>query len=111
MINLDKIQKWASKGNAKKLVKALKSSDTSIITSVLEALSNVGGEEAVNAITPLTESSDKTVRGAAMKALGKCGTQASETLLKYYLNKETDEEMVGVIREAIKIFEDNHKAV
>ncbi len=110
MINLEKIQKWASKGNAKKLIKALKTSDSSIITSVLEALSNVGGEDAVNAITPLTESPDKAIRGTAMKALGKCGTTASETLLKYYLNKETDQDMIGVIKEAIKIFEDNHKA-
>ena len=109
MINLDKIQKWASKGNAKKLIKALKSSDSSIVKSVLEALGNIGGEEAVNAITPLTESPDKAIRGTAMKALGKCGTQASETLLKYYLNKETDKDMIGVIKEAIKVYEDNHK--
>ncbi|MBQ1377580.1 MAG: HEAT repeat domain-containing protein [Lachnospiraceae bacterium] len=109
MINLDKIQKWAGKGKVKKLIKALKSKDSSIVASVLEALGNIGGEDAVNAITSLTESADKTVRSAAITALGKCGTAASETRLKYFLNKETDKDMLEVIRGAIKTYADNHK--
>ena len=97
----EKLAKWTAKGKAKKVLKLFTSDDKNVVLQAIEAAGKMGGEEAINNLTFMTENQDKELRVAAIKALSNCGLEGTYTRFVNYLINEKDEDVKEVLKEAI----------
>ena len=98
---LAKLEKLAGKGKGAKIVKFLKSKDVEVVLDAIASLGKCGGEDAINALTGLSQSTDKTQRVAAIKALGECAGEYNVTLLSNDFKSEKDPEIKEIISETL----------
>ena len=97
----EKLEKLAAKGKGAAIVKFIKSKDPEIVNDAIAALGKCGGEDAINALTGLTNSLDKAIKIDAIKALGSAGGAYNATLFAHDLTTEKDPDVLAAIKEAL----------
>ncbi|MBQ6550515.1 MAG: HEAT repeat domain-containing protein [Lachnospiraceae bacterium] len=97
----EKLEKLAAKGKGSAIVRFIKSKDPEVVKDAIAALGKCGGEDAINALTGLSNSSIKDLRIAAINALGKCGGSYNTTLFSHDLSTEKDPEVLEAIKSAL----------
>ena len=85
---LEKLEKLAAKGKGAKIIKFLNNKDFDVVKDAIAALGKCGGEDAINALTGLCQSTDKETKLAAIKALANCGGTYSVTQISNDFIKE-----------------------
>lgn len=100
---LEKIQKLDEKKNSKKIIKLMegKHADEAVICAALNALADIGDEDAVNHITHFISSENANIRVAACKAGVKIGSEYMSTQVRYQMSKETDPQIKAEIQKAL----------
>ena len=78
---LEDIDKWASKGNVKKLIGALKSSDALIRRQTVKALSEIGGPQVIEFCRENARSSNEQMRWHVTQILGLIGSREAVKIL------------------------------
>ena len=101
--HIEKINHYAEKGKANKILSYLKSKDQETRLAAIKALGRCSNsEEAFNQLTPMmTSTSDKTERMAVYSALGDLGKEQSFYHMSHYMSKETDPEILETMRKAM----------
>lgn len=100
---IEKIKKLESKRKSGGIIKLMDSrhADSDVIRAALEALANIGDEDAFNRITHYMEDEDPDIRLCACKAGIKIGSEYMNTRIHYQLSVEKDEATKKAIQEAL----------
>ena len=106
----EKLEKLAAKGKADKIIKLVNSKDPEVAKDAIAALGKCGGEDAINALTGLSQSPDKDTRIAAIKALADCGGTYSVTLIGNDFIREQDPELKQAMSETLDTIRKRLKA-
>lgn len=101
--NIDKINHYAEKGKATKILPYLKSKDKDTRIAAIKGLGRCDrSEEAFNHLTSLmTMVTDKAEMIAVYEALGNLGKEQSFYHMSHYINKETDPDIIEAMRKAM----------
>ena len=107
---LEKLEKLAAKGKGAKIIKFLNTKDFDVVKDAIAALGKCGGEDAINALTGLCQSTDKNTKIAAVKALANCGGTYSVTQISNDFIKEKDPELKQAMSETLDAIRKRLKA-
>ncbi|NLC69650.1 MAG: HEAT repeat domain-containing protein [Clostridiaceae bacterium] len=103
-INEKKIEKWKQKGNAGKILKAMRHKDKSIRIAVIKAASSLAKEEILNTlIIFLRDDPDPEIRINAAEALGSIGNPRAQDHLAYVAKNDSDEKVREKAQEAVRV--------
>lgn len=102
---LSKIPKMIEKNQAEKLEKLLADKDTQVRLAAIDGLGQCTGDVAFNALVPLLNHSDESVRSHAANALGKMGLPKARTFLLHRKDAEKDAGVLKAIAEALRQIE------
>ena len=78
---IEKVQVWASKGNVKKLIEALSSSDAAVQRFAVEGLGKIGGRETLEYCRQNATNKDPKVRWHVTQILGLLGSPEAVKIL------------------------------
>ena len=95
------IEKYAQKHKSTKLVSLLKDKKKDIRIQAIKALAKIGDDTATNNLIIMLHDPDKDIRMATIEAMGEMGNGVTKTHLQYYIEKETDKELISAARHAI----------
>ncbi len=95
------IEKYAQKHKSSKLVSLLKDKKKDVRIQAIKALGQVGDDTATNNLIIMLHDPDKDIRMASIQAMGDMGNSVTKTHLQYYIEKETDKELIEAARHAI----------
>jgi len=102
-ITTEKIEKWKSKNNVDKILKAMNYKDSSIRLAAIKAAGTMKNEQLLNTlILFLRDDPDPTIRLNAAEALGKMGIARAQDHLAYVGENDTDEKVREKAIEATK---------
>lgn len=101
--NIEKINHYAEKGKAGKILPYLKSKDQETRLAAIRALGRCeSNEDAFNHLTSMmTSTTDKAELMAVYSALGDLGKEQSFYHMSHYISKETDPEIIETMRKAM----------
>lgn len=101
--NIEKINHFAEKGKANKILPYLKSKDKATRLAAIHGLGHCdGNEEAFNHLTTMmTSVTDKEERMAVYEGLGDLGKEQSFYHMSHYITKEQDSDVVEAMRKAM----------
>lgn len=105
-ITVNKIEKWAKKNNAGKLLKALNSEEKDIRLALARALGTFVSEDSVNGLVALLRDTDPEIRSAAAESLGKVGNSRSVEFVRYLVNNDSDENVRRIASEALNVLKE-----
>ena len=108
---MEKIKALGTKGNWQKLVKIAGNKDASLRAAAASALANIKVDEAYNTLVNLTRDGDKSVRKAAVVALGIMGRKSGQDHVRHAMEGETDPDFIQACQTAISqiINSDSHR--
>lgn len=95
------IEKYAQKNKSSKLVSLLKDKKKEVRIQAIKALAKVGDDTATNNLIVMLHDPDKDIRMATIEAMAEMGNGVTKTHLQYYIEKETDKELIEAARHAI----------
>lgn len=101
--NVEKINNYAQKGKAGKILPYLKSKDKETRMAAIRALGKCDkDEDAYNNLTSLMNTvSDKQELIAVYESLGELGKEQSFYHMSHYIGKETDPDIIAAMRKAM----------
>jgi len=100
-ISVEKINQLAQKKKTAKIIPHTKAKDPSIRMAAIRALGTSGGDEAFNKLTQFLNSTNAQERAAAAEALGTLGRSQARSFLSYYIDRETDSNVVRSMKMAM----------
>lgn len=110
MGKLEKIEKYAKKGNADKIVKLAGDKDKEIRMAAIEGLGEViSNEKALNTLVSMMKDEDADIRRAVAAALGKSEGSYVETQLRFCLSHEKDERVLETAKESLEKVREKRK--
>ncbi len=102
-ITTEKIEKWRSKNNVDKIIKAMNYKDSSIRLAAIKAAGTMKNEQLLNTlIIFLRDDPDPAIRLNAAEALGNMGIARAQDHLSYVAENDTDEKVREKALEAKK---------
>lgn len=96
---LSKMQKAVAKKKSGPIIDLMKKADKEVLIKALEALGQIGDEDATNRITHYLDHEDKDVRLAACRGALVINTEYMKTRVRYQLSKETDPDVKQKMQE------------
>jgi len=99
-MNLDKISKYAEKGNIDKLIGIADGKDIEMAKAAFAALGKIRKDESFNYLVVNLRNSNKEKRLAAIEAMGNIGYARGRTHLSHVADTETDPYIVNAARAA-----------
>ena len=97
---MDKIAKAAAKKKTAVILKVLKKADAETMIAALEALGQIGDEDARNHITHYLDNENADIRLAACKAALTINSEYMKTRVRHQLAMEKDADVKAKIQEA-----------
>lgn len=96
--DVKKIEKLLEKKKSEKIIDYLNSKDAEVAAAAFQALGQIGGEAATNALAAKLDDPSPVVRSNAVKAFGNLHTEYAKSLLQHQIAKESDEGVKEDIR-------------
>lgn len=97
---LDKIEKAANKKKSGVIISLMGKADSEVLVKAINALGEIGDEDACNHITHYLDHEDGSVRVAACEAGLKINTEYMRTRVRHQLAMEKDEAIKAEIQKA-----------
>lgn len=97
-----KIEKWKSKNNVSKMVKALDNKNKAIKIAALKAVATMKGEEIFNKLIFFLSHPDSEIRGYAIEALGSHANARAQDHLQHISESDEDKDVRKKALEAMK---------
>ena len=101
MSKLEKIQKYVAKGKESRLLKLTHDKDQEVRMAAIAGLGQVGKDDGFNALITMMTDPSPEIRAASARALGVMKNEHAKAHLAYRLEHETDERVIGAIKETI----------
>lgn len=108
-VSLKKIEKWAEKKKAGKLIKALSATEPEIRIAVLKALGNIKDESVMYELLTFLKNPDPSMRIAALESLGNIANGRSFEFIRQMWENEADQKVREAAQHAMNAIREKSK--